>query len=222
MMAEAERHPSFLQLDRISLGVDPGEWREHVERCARCTRHLERLRLPVPVPGWVRTPTRRVLPFHWFFALATAAAAVAVVLLVVPRLQPSNGIATKGTPSVAVYVQRGEVISLWDGREPLAPGDRLQLEISPEGLRHVAVALRPASGSWQSLYRGELRGTSARVPESWRLDDAPGPESLGIALSQRPLSDAELSRALEGQVREARTWTTVLALPKMGPKGGRP
>ncbi len=210
-------HPSYLQLDRIALGAVARDWELHVKTCARCARYLQRQQQPISVPAWVHKipndepalPRRQRL-----FLFAMAAAAALVVAVVTPRVLAPSATSEKGTPAIAVYVKRGDAVSLWDGRTPLASNDRLQLEVKPEGLRHLAVALRPVSGPWQLLYRSEVAGNETRVPESWRLDEEPGPETLGIALSSEPISDSQLMPILERQVRERGIWTTLLVLPK--------
>ena len=220
-MSEADRHPSFLQLDRIALGEDAPDWSLHLSNCAPCSAYLDRQRQPVKAPEWTRVPRPRILPFRWLPSLVAAGALGAVGLALVAIRASTPVTAAKGTPSVAVYVQRGDAIALWDGEQPLAPGDRLQLEIRPEGMPAVAVALRTPAGAWERLYQGRLTGVTGRIPESWRLDAAPGPETLGIALSRQPLSSAELVDVLDRGTRDVHVWTTVLAIRKRGDGDGR-
>jgi hypothetical protein len=213
-MSEADRHPSFLQLDRIALGADAPEWSSHVSACPRCSAYVNRQRQPVNAPEWTRIPRLRILPFRWLPSLAAAGAVASLALALFAVRASAPPTDAKGAPSVAVYVQRGDTIALWDGQQPLAPGDRLQLEIRPEGMPAVAVALRTPAGEWEPLYQGRLTAPTGRIPESWRLDATPGPETLGIALSHEPLSPGELIDVLDRGTRDVRVWTTVLALRK--------
>ncbi len=206
-----ERHPSFLQLDRLAAGAGSSEVEAHVGGCPRCSGHLQRLSEPVGVPPWARALEKPPRSRWQLLALAGPALACAAALLLVLRSPPE--LREKGAPAVAVYVEHSGAVSLWDGHRAVSPGDRIRLEISAEGLTHVAVASQGAQGRWQRVFAGESPKMGP-LPQSWRLDEAPGPEVLGIALSRGELDERRLSEVLRAATRDAQVWTTILTLPK--------
>jgi hypothetical protein len=122
----------------------------------------------------------------------------------------------KGAPSVAIYVKRGEVVSLWDGRAAFAPGDALRLKISPQGFDRVAVASLQGDNVTE-LYAGlvSARGESV-LPPSWTLDAAPGPDALLLVFSHAPLSEDGLRQVAERLPRTKEIWATRLTLTRSG------
>lgn len=194
-------HPSFFELDALALGGDSPSVREHLESCALCSAHVERLRLPVAVPS---LPARAPTPWlRWVPLLGAAAIAASVALvLAVPARAP--WLAAKGMPSVAIYVKRGQALTLWDGVSPVRAGDRLRVRIAPEGYDHVAVASRSRSGALVPLFEGPIddRSSEFLVPGSWEVDAEPGSERLVIGLDHRAVPLAEAA------------WKTELELPK--------
>jgi hypothetical protein len=151
---------------------------------------------------------------------AAAAAGAAAVILASPKprphdmtILPGTLVAAKGSPSVALYLKRGEQVSLWDGHAPVRPGDRLRLEVAAEGLGHVLVAA--PGGFAQPLFSGAIDPKKpALLPTSWLVDDSPGSESLLVVLSAEPLSADEATAAVAAHQRDGRVWTTELTLPK--------
>lgn len=123
---------------------------------------------------------------------------------------PSNRagwVAAKGSPSVGVYVKRGNQLGLWDGESPVLPGDRLRIRISPRGFTHVALASRTPDGRLHPLFDGAVgEAEEFLVPGSWEIDDQGGQEELVIGLDHGPVD------------LESATWRTELTLPKAAPR----
>ncbi len=211
-------HPSFLQLDRLALGSADPQVAAHVESCETCRAQLSRVQQAPPVPAWVgdlgsAKSSRRT----WWAGSVGALAAIGLVLMIAsPRRGPDGDPGAKGAPSVAVYVKRGDVVSLWDGRAPFAPGDALRLKISPQGFGRVAVASLQGD-TITELYAAPVtaRGESV-LPPSWTLDGTPGPDVLLLVFSHAPLSEDGLRRAAAGLPRTSEVWATRLALTKSG------
>jgi hypothetical protein len=211
-------HPSFLQLDRFALGAANPQVAAHVEDCATCRAQVSRAQQSPPVPAWVgEIRTAKRLRRAWWLGGLGAVAAVAVVLMIAmrpPRLDGDTG--AKGAPSVAIYVKRGEAISLWDGRAPFAPGEAFRVKISPQGFERVAIAsLR--GDALTELYAAPVnaRGESV-LPPSWTLDSEPGPEVLLLVFSHAPLSEDGLRGAAARLPRTREVWATRLTLTKSG------
>ncbi|WP_373049281.1 hypothetical protein [Vulgatibacter sp.] len=201
-------HPSYLELDRHALGEYSAAVEAHVGSCPRCSAHLASVQpTEAALPAWARqAPPRRFrLPrFRWIggFALAGATAAATLLLLPAP-VEPPPYVAPKGMPSVALYVLRDGRTTLWNGTEPLRPGDRIRLKVAPEGFAWLAVSTRAADGSFGTLHHARIDpAVEYLLPESWRLDDAPGPERIHVALDAAPTDP------------EGAAWTTTLEIPK--------
>jgi hypothetical protein len=210
-------HPSFLELDRGALGAMSEEQRRHLDACPTCSAYVARLQQPLPIPAWVREEAARSRPAagmrSWLGALAALAAAASVLAVAFPAREPR--VQVKGQASVALYLKRGEQISLWDGRSPVRPGDLLRLKVVPEEQEHVLVAAAAASGELKVLYQGAVAPRcEALLPESWRVDETAEPETLVIALSAKRLDVEALRRALASSARTPDLWTTVLTLHK--------
>ncbi len=216
-------HPSFRDLDRSALGEAMPEVIRHAEHCEGCRAHLERLRSNVALPP-LRMPSpvearvshiRAPAWLRWLGMVGVPAAATASLLIWIQSSAPPDPpadaplplplVASKGGPSVAIYLLRGESLSLWDGVSAVEPGDRIRIRVSPAGFRHLMVATR-AEGSdhWTSLFQGEV-GDEAEfvVPGAWEVDDASEAEQLLVALDPAP---TPLERA---------AWRKELKLPKV-------
>jgi hypothetical protein len=187
-----EAHPSFLELDRHALKASTEATRLHVDACAECQAYLGRLQMEVAMPAWVREPRARASRWR-IFALAGTFAAASVAGVVAYRAagfgtSPAIGIEKANGPGLALYIKRGDRVILWDRREPVYPGDSLRLQIAPQGFRHVRVT----SGA-EALYEGDLAtGATDFLPLSWRVDDAPGAETIDVTLtgpSQSPWTE---------------------------------
>jgi len=212
-------HPSFRDLDRVSLGEELPAVRDHAAGCDACAAYLAEL----PGEAWsglpaiTEPPRRRLRLFAWdgarpsrlalvgVPALATAVAAVWLAAL--PRDEaPPPWLAAKGAPSIAIFVKRDASLSLWDGAAPFLPGDRIRLRIAPQEYTHAAVAVFDRSTlGWSVLFEGEVRGSEVLLPGSWELDAAPGAERLLVAMDAGPV---RLERA---------PWRREILLPKAAP-----
>ena len=247
-------HLSFLALDGIRLGrARSTDERAHLADCPDCSGYLRASEaaaaLPLPAwlsraaagvhhdvaPGAVVTGQRWRRPrWLWLLALAPAAGAAAL-WLVAPRLPPlggqpapmvapGEGTREKGTPAVRVFVQRDGRVFVWDGRQPVSPGDRLRLEVQRAGYRFVSVAGLPRSEQPpQLLYQGPLDPPGALLPISFRVDDRDSAEVVSVILGHAPVP--ERLHALAGPPDgEARTWRQILMLEKRAGanRGGTP
>ena len=209
-------HPSFLDLDRLALGDSDPRVAAHVEDCATCQEQVFRVRQPAPMQPWVaaigaRSRRRRT---WWLGAIAGVASVASVVAINARR--PADDRGAKGIPSVALYVKRGEAVTLWDGHAAFAPGDALRIKISPQGFQRVAVAAVQGD-TVTELYAESLsaRGESV-LPPSWTLDATPGPDALLLVFSHAPLSEEALRRAAAQLPRTNDVWATRLTLEKIG------
>jgi hypothetical protein len=211
--AERPQHPSFLELDRLALGAPPSHGTAaHVASCARCRGHLEGVREAPPLPPGLRERARgdgadggllARLRRRWLLGalgLAGAMAAAAVLLLARPQVQPDGGyIGEKGLPSVWVYVKHDTELRLWDGEQPLAPGDRLRLKIDPQGHTHADVFTQAQTGAaLEPVWSGTLEPDEVTtLPAAWQLDRSGGDEALIVVLAQGKVSPAQARRFVD-------------------------
>lgn len=212
-------HPSFLQLDRLALGAADPQVAAHVASCDSCRAHLGRLEQPVPLPAWVREAAETPRRPRWLrlFApgLGLVAAAAAVLLVVQSRAVGPAYDGTKGAPTVGIYIERAGQVSLWNGVQPLRPGDRIELKVAPDGYRHLTVAGLDHQSPVQ-LYQGTVAPTGeTTLPRSFRLDDSPGDEQLLVLFSDAPVTGAELREVFAHPPRSKSRWAVLLVLPKM-------
>ncbi|EYF06399.1 hypothetical protein [Chondromyces apiculatus] len=241
-MNTTDHHPSFLELDRLALGAPTSpETGEHVAHCAACKSHLAALAQPpdlTALPALARraraastAQARSSMARRLLWAAPTLAAAAAVLLFIAFRPAPLTTLpedndpaaeeaftTVKGGASVLLHIKRGERVFLWDGAEPVLPGDKLRLEIAPEGFTHVAVLADPRADGPQVprptlLYTAPLDPEKpAALPKAWEVDDAAGDEVLVVLLSTSPL-DGEDALSLARTPRDG-IWTRRLVLPK--------
>jgi hypothetical protein len=232
-------HPSFMALDRHGLGVAQPEVAAHVAGCETC-----RARLPAPastaaVPTWARQlPPRPPAWFVWpvrmrprMFGLAVAALACATLVWVAggdlsTGVGPHRYLGTKGGPELWLYVKRGERVALWNGTEPVTPGDLLRLTIQPDRFKHVSVfGATRKPGEYSRLYDGAIAaGEPKALPFSLKVDAQPGEESLLVVLGPAAIPPDQVDKALTGDGdNESRWWTRRLVLSKtVGPRDGSP
>ena len=195
-------HPSYLALDRASLGEPSAEVAQHLQECAECREYVEGLIEPAPASGFVRVrqqlDARRHARLRAGFVLLPVVAAAAGVLLFVKLLpQPdlptgSLGeqayVGTKGFTSVWIYVKHGSSSELWDGKRALFAGDRMRLKLDPGQFRHVAVYSVKDPSVPSLLYESDVKpGESFTLPEAWEIDAEPGAERLLVAFSNAAL-----------------------------------
>jgi hypothetical protein len=198
-------HPSYLALDRASLGEPPPELTAHLETCVECRDYVAALVAPPPASGFAHVQRRikaerRSKLRSSFMLLLPAAAAAGTLLFVGLRPQPAlpvgpHGeqpyVGTKGFTSVWIYVKHGTNTELWDGRRPLFAGDRLRLKLDPGRFRHVAVYSVQGPDTPTLLYAGNVTpAESTTLPEAWEVDGEPDAERLVVAFSDEALQPA--------------------------------
>lgn len=219
-------HPSFFVQDQWAAGLPvPAGAHAHLESCADCTARAEGLRAPAPVPAWARSlavapPRTPAAPRSWLWVSGAGALAAAAVVLLLAAPPPDRRAApawttVRGAPAVGVYVKRGARVSLWDGRQPLAPGDGLRLKVVAEGFTHVSVFSPASSGSSRlRLLHGSRidPGGETLLAPAWRVDAAPGDEVLVVVLANREISAGEVPRP--DAPRRPDLWVRWLRLPK--------
>lgn len=184
---------------------------EHARACPRCRAELDdvaraRERFLTHVfPRTRATVARRAArPAAWRrllppLGLAAAVGGAAAVLLVAgPDRSPV--LQAKGAGALSVFVLRDEqVFAIGDGAR-LRPGDRIRFAVQGAGAAFVLVASiderRKVSVYQPSTALGPDSGAVTALPDSIRLDDALGPERIFAVFSDRPVPEAEVSRAL--------------------------
>jgi hypothetical protein len=190
-------HPSFLLLDRASLGILMPEVTAHLTVCAQCQAYLKSL-AETPVPPRAQPPRLEArVPRSWSWVTAGAGAvAVAAAIAIMARPAPPTSetdlyIASKGAEAAWLYVKHGSETRLWDGKSAVAPGDRLRLKVEPGRFGHLQVFSLGSTERAELIYSARLERRERLVlPEAWEVDDAPEPERLLIVFSQQPAPDA--------------------------------
>lgn len=191
-------HPSYLALDRASLGAIPHDLQAHLDACAECRRHLESLREPAAPQGLVELRTRiaaqaRSWPWPWLWLAGPLAAAAVALLFIGMRPQPDLPerplyVGEKGFASVWIYVKHGGGTALWDGKKPVFAGDRLRLKVDPAHFKRVEVYSVKDPSAPELMYSGNVRpGHSATLPDAWEVDGEPGDERLLVVFSSEPV-----------------------------------
>jgi hypothetical protein len=224
------RHPSFLELDRVALGEAASAGiQEHLSSCTRCQAHMERAQRAGAVPAWVGQIDGQTTPpprHRWLWAggFASAALAAAIVFLFVrtPTNGSSAGYTTvKGSAAVAVHINRGNRVSLWDGHSKVMPADALRLEVVPDGYRYVGVFAETNAGAtsqYIQLYAAPLPDSTEPtvLPKAWEVDTRPGPETIIVIMSNAPIPAADLPLEFQRLVRDG-AWVQRLTLYKQLP-----
>ena len=205
-------HPSFLALDQLSLGSGSEETSSHAASCPRCQQYVQSLKTALPIPSWLEEQKESAAR-RWWSQLTQSRSVLAfgvaltLCLIAVPSIRKyatDSGVRAKAaSPSVALYVKRGERVGLWDGQMVLRPGDLVRLGIASEGYRFVRVSSSRPDGHSMVLYQGELSPSgNTLLPAGWRLDSDGTTENLIVTLSDGP--DA------------APSWSTRLSIQKTG------
>jgi hypothetical protein len=154
-----------------------------------------------------------------------AAAASWVLLIGAPsrvRRAGTDVVVPKGA-SVAEVVcrRRGETFPLGDGDE-VRPGDELRFRVLGADARgaYVQVGSVDGSGAYASFYppgEGDVSverpAAGQPLPESIRLDDAPGPERVLVVLSETPLPVSEVRAAALAHAARAERIDRIGAAP---------
>lgn len=218
-----QTHPSFLALDRAHLGHASLEVTAHLDGCEACRLYVESPESPATSTGFAAVrdviEQQRRFRFPRFFAFASLAAATCGLVLVLTQRTPretrdeQSYIGVKGFRSVWIYVKRGTETELWDGKRPVASGDRLRLKVDFGGYRHVAIYSLDDVGRATRLFAGgRTQGQNFTLPDAWEVDDSSEPERLFVIFSDEPFepnwSDIRAGKAQPG----------VAVLPFMLPK----
>ncbi len=178
-------HPSFLQLDRATLGIEvASETRAHLASCDHCRRHLERVAEPEAPPAWARDLARpRRRPWRIWGGLALASAiAVFVVVLTRGRGAPEYTTVKSAGPSFTLHIKRGDTVFAWDAATRVQPDDQLRLEVAATGFRRIRVL----AANDVPLYDAPIGDGVTLLPAAWKVDVQPGDETLTIVLSDGP------------------------------------
>jgi hypothetical protein len=161
------------------------------------------------------------------------ASAAALLLLWWPHFQhqparfstspTSSSLGVKGTPAVALYINRQGKVDLWNGQSPIWPGDQLELKVVPDGLTRVQVFTeQPVLGPRKRLieiYRGPLAPhRTTLLPKAWQVDEQAGAEMLIVVLSQKVISPSTVQKELKSPTKNRSFWLTQLRIPKHLPQ----
>jgi hypothetical protein len=209
-MSSTPAHPSFLILDRMSLGLASPEASEHVAACAVCQQYLRALaEAPAAPPSpavWSAVAHERKRARTRYLSAGASLLAAAACLALLGRAsfaplpeQKEAYVAAKGFPSVWIYVKRGAAVQLWDGKQAVATGDRLRIKLDPATFRRVEVYSVKDPQAPQLLYAGAVAPGQSTLPEAWEVDAEPGAERLAVVLASGPTQPA-WDRWLSGDV----------------------
>jgi hypothetical protein len=228
--ANSAQHPSFLALDRHALGIAQPEVAAHLARCETCRARLPAAGPAPDVPAWARQlPPRRRPWLFWpvstrprTFGLAVAAVACAALLWVTggklfTPAGPHDYVGTKGGPELWLYVKRGDSVALWNGTDPVTPGDLLRLTVHPDRFKHVTVfGATRTPGEYNRVYDGAIvSGEPTALPFALKVDAQPGAETLLVVLGSASVPPDQVDRALAGDgEKEGRRWSRRLVLSK--------
>jgi hypothetical protein len=238
------QHPSFLALDRHALGVASADTAAHLAGCETCRAHLRDVAPATGVPAWaleIEAPRRprfawpwapRSRKLGWGVAALACAAALWVAsghLAGTPATGTGAGtgagayVGTKGGPEIWLYVKRGERIELWNGSDPVHPGDLLRLGVQPDRYRHISVfGGNGAPRAYTRLYDAPVAaGQPTAVPLAWKVDAQPGDETLLVVLGPEAVAPDEVGKIL-AQGDQGGHWSRRLTLPKAAPRDGAP
>jgi hypothetical protein len=216
-------HPSFLALDRAHLGHGSTDVLAHLDGCEECRRHFELLANPGTTSGFASVQQaiakQRGFPFAWVWGSVSLAAVACSLFLFVGRHQPDAGrgeevyLGSKGFLSVWIYVKRGSETELWDGKKPLASGDRVRLKVDPGKYHRVEVYSVSTDRNPTQIYAGAATpGQSMTLPDAWEVDDSPAAERLFVVFGDAPIQP-DWDDWLQGKARPG-----VAVLPFILPK----
>jgi hypothetical protein len=234
--ASLPTHPSYLALDRFSLGGVASDVAPHLEICAECRAYVASLTESAPASGIVAVKVgierqRRSGLLVWWTASSVLAAA-ACLLLVFGRFSPppiatvedpassegvANYVGAKGLLSVWIYVKRGPITQLWDGKTPVLAGDRLRIKVDPAGYDRVEVYSLQEPEAPALLYAGAVSpGHDRALPEAWEIDGEGSTEHLIVVFSNGAVKPT-WDKWLRGEVESG-----VAVLPFVLPKSSAP
>ena len=226
-------HPSFLELDRHAHGAGRDEVTAHVAACEVCRAHVAEVAAADDVPAWARAlgprrhfriawRTLRLRPLGFAVAALTCLAIVWTVVRSDEVERAQGRIGTKGDPIVEIYVKHGNRVTVWNGSDPISPGDLLRVKLQPDRFAHVSVfALREAPALYDRVYDAAIAPARvAALPFSLRADDRGTMETLIVVLGPGSV-DATALEALLASRGDAQHWLRRLVLRK-GPGGSDP
>ena len=236
MSAAGGPHPSFLELERHALGAARAETAAHLASCEICRGRLPPVEANAEAPAWaLRLAPRRAAPFAWPFAprlrtlgWGAAAFACAVALwfagghLRAPATVGGGDpyVGTKGGPELWLYVKRQERVEVWNGTDPIHPGDLLRLKVQPDRYRHISVFGRGRSpDAYVRLYDAALGSEPTVLPFAWKVDAQPGDETLLVVLGPDAVAPDAIPAVLSPR-DGGRHWTRRLVLAKAVPRDG--
>ena len=225
--ASVPTHPSYLALDRFSLGATSHEVARHLESCADCRSYVQSLADTAPVSGIVALKSgierqRRSRLRKWWAASSLLAAAACSLLFFgglasAPVEAVPSYVGAKGLLSVWIYVKRGPTTQLWDGKQPVFAGDRLRIKVDPAGYDRVEVYSVQEPDAPALLYAGAVApGRNTALPEAWEIDGEGRAERLIVVFSNGIVAPT-WDRWLKGEVEPG-----VSVLPFVLPKSSAP
>lgn len=205
-------HLGDLELDlaRIDAASLPAQRAAHLEACARCqargavltaeaAQFHERFSLPnLAAEALEQHRVTRASRWRWRWLAPAFATALALATIVVwPRVEPTTR--TKGDAQlVEVFVLDGQERRALDG--PVPARTQLAVRVTAEGRGFARVAWW-SSARWTPLYPEADRSWAVDGP-AWLeraivLDDARGPEALGVIVCAAEISEREALEVLE-------------------------
>jgi len=206
------RCPGELELEVHLLGGGPAAVEQHLGGCSRCLARLEEMRrlgeefrqevFPATVEAVARASRRR-RP-SWLWSLAPISAAAAVALMVVVRPSPSY-LGTKGGPlGLSVFVQGPNGVRAAADGEAVPADAALRFEVRPARPCRLWLVSVDAQGQVSRLYpaSGEAGQVAAAgpLPGGALLDGRPGPERIYAVCTAAPVELAALESTVRAQV----------------------
>ena len=179
-----KNHVSELAIDRLLAGEfaapDAAAIRDHARSCVRCGAMLDDALATQRAFVALRPPLGLPVPLHRRRAvMATfgALAAAAAIVVAWPRAATET-VRTKGTAIVGFFVAHGDAVRRGRVREPVMPGDRIELFTTTTERAWFAAIGDDAAGK-RSVYvepRLVEPGQERVVPFAITLDETLGDE----------------------------------------------
>jgi hypothetical protein len=205
---------SAMRVRRLVAGELAGAEKErteaHVAGCERCARvqqeiarEREALRRDLPFPAFAAGVAEKLAAKprrQWAGRWAPLAVAASVLMMVgaglVVRREPTER--PKGGASAQLFVQDASGVRALDPEEPLAPGARLLLKLSPAG-RKQAAAVLIEPGETSVVYDGPA--VDGPLPQAFEWTGR-GVATLLVVLSDSRMDAAKI-RSAEDAPRSA-------------------
>lgn len=186
-------HPSFFALDAYGVDPRPGDVEVHLRSCQQCQAHVAAVRVPAPFPAALEGLKVASARRPWWRGLALGFATAVVLLTVGPLVtQEPPATTAKGSPSAALWLNRGGKVIAWSGQDIVA-GDAVRIEVAPAGLTHVTVFDEHAG---LVLYEAQVPDGAPTLTPAWAFDGQSASESIRVVLSRGPVSLDALSSPL--------------------------